>query len=482
MVAAERATVGDGGGEASQSLVLSGVVTALHQAPLGIAIFDREMRYLAASGQYLTDQGLPGDMPLVGRLHYDVFPEVPARWRDLHVRALKDGVELSHDADPYVRPDGRTEWIRWSLKPWRTEGGAIAGLVLYTEVVTPKVEARMRLEAAEARYRAVFNQMAMGVARVAPDGRFLEMNDRYCAITGYGREDLLQLRFHDITHPDDLTTDTTNTDALLAGAVQTFSIEKRYLTKAERSVWVDLTVALVRTEAGEPDYFISIIADITYRKDSEVEQQLYQDQLRLMINELNHRVKNTLATVQSMAAQTMRGETDLGVAYGKFESRLMSLSEVHGILTREHWHGAELTEVVERALRPFLGDGRERVRIEGPQVWLQPGPALALALVFHELATNAVKYGALSNAGGRVALHWRLDADGERLELTWAESDGPPVSPPTRKGFGTRLIERGLRGDLRGAASLRYEPSGLVCAMEARLSEPPALLNPFGEI
>ncbi|HEX7947122.1 MAG TPA: PAS domain S-box protein, partial [Phenylobacterium sp.] len=449
----------------------SGALTALTQAPLGIAIFDREMRYLAASRQYLTDQNRPGDTPLLGRLHYDVFPEVPAKWRDIHSRALQEGVELSHEADPYERADGSTEWIRWSVAPWRTEAGEIGGLVLYTEVVTPQVQARLQLEAAEQRYRAVFDQAATGVARVSPEGLFLELNDRFCAIAGYTREQMLGLTFQEITHPDDLESDLTLARALLAGEIETYSVEKRYLTSAGEAVWIDLTVSLVRKTSGDPDYFVSIIEDIGQRKRAQAEQQRYQSQLRLMINELNHRVKNTLATVQSMASQTLKGEPDPSAAYAKFELRLMGLAEVHDVLTRESWHGADLREVADRAMRPFAG-ASGRVGLEGPQVWLQPGAALTLALVFHELATNAVKYGALSAERGRVALSWAFDAADDRLALTWAESGGPAVTRPTRKGFGSRLIERGFRGELRGQARMRYEPEGLVCAMEARLAAP----------
>ncbi len=450
------------------------VLTALTQAPIGVAIFDHNMRYLAASGRFLTDQGLPGDMPLVGRLHYDVFPEVPARWRDVHARALRDGVALSEEADPYVHRNGQIEWIRWSVTPWRTEDGAIGGLVLYTEVVTPAVEARLSLEATEARYRAVFDQVAMGVARVAPDGRFLEVNDRFCAIAGYPRDELLDLTFQQITHPEDLDTDVAQAAALLAGEIATYAMEKRYLTKSGEAVWINLTVSLVRTEAGEPDYFVAIAEDINFRKAAEAEQLSYQDHLRLLINELNHRVKNTLATVQSMAAQTMRGEADQKAAYETFVGRLVGLSQVHDVLTRERWQGAALRDVVERALRPFIGallagGGAERVRLDGPEVWLQPGAALSMALVFHELATNAVKYGALSTAAGRVDLTWALD--GERLTLDWMESGGPPVTAPTRRGFGSRLIQRGLKGELKGQAVLRFEPGGLVCAMEAKVPE-----------
>jgi PAS domain S-box-containing protein len=468
VVTGRQSSAGVGDAEAAlQISTLSGVLTALKQAPLGIAIFDREMRYLAASSQFLTEQGLPGDMPLVGRLHYDVFPEVPQRWRDLHALALREGVELSHEADPYVR-DGRMDWVRWSLRPWRTDEGAIGGLVLYTEFVTPAVEARMRLEAAEARYRAVFNQAAMGVARVALDGHFLEVNDRFCAITGFGRDELDTLAPRQITHPDDLAANLAQTAALVAGEIDQYSIETRSQTKSGELVWVNLTVSLVRGQADEPAYFVSIIEDIEARKQAEAGQLRYQNQLRLMINELNHRVKNTLATVQSMAAQTLRTERDPGAAYEKFEARLLGLSEVHDLLTRERWHGAGLQEVAERALSPFDGAASGQVTIGGPPVRLQPGAALTMALVFHELATNAVKYGALSVDDGHVDLSWTFDEADDRVQLTWAESGGPPVKPPARRGFGSRLIEQGLRGELRGSAMMSYRPSGFTCTMQAQ--------------
>jgi PAS domain S-box-containing protein len=462
--------------EAPAALQASGlgvVLAALKQAPLGIAIFDREMRYLAASATFLTDQGLPGETPLVGRRHYDVFPEIPQRWRDLHQRVLTEGVELSHEADPFLRANGRLDWIRWSMAPWRDDRGEIGGLVLYTEFVTPRVLAQMNLEAAEGRYRAVFDQVAVGAARVSPDGLFLEVNDRFCEITRWSREELLTRTFQEITHPDDLALDVAQVTAMLKREIETFSMEKRYLTGDGQLVWINLTVALVRTPAGAPDYFVSIIEDISARKAAEAEQQHYQAQLRLMINELNHRVKNTLATVQSMAAQTIRRGADPVSAYQTFEARLMGLSEVHDVLTRESWHGADLREVAERALRPFGQAASERFGLDGPAVRLQPNAALTLALVFHELATNAVKYGALSVDAGRVDLAWTFDDESRRLSLTWAESGGPPVAPPTRKGFGSRLIARGLSGELRGAATMDWRPDGLTCAMQALLPSTP---------
>ena len=449
------------------------VTTALKHAPLGIAIFDREMRYLAASHQYLTDQGLPADTPLIGRRHYDVFPEIPRKWRDLHARVLAEGVELRHEGDPYVNREGRTEWIRWSMAPWRHDpgeegAGQIGGLVLYTEVVTANIEARLKLEAAEARYRAVFDQAAMGVARLTPAGQILEVNDSFCALLRREREALLGQSLPSLAHPDFLERALASNRALLAGEVETCAAEQLFLVPGGET-WIHLTESMVRVE-DEPAYVLAIISDISARKEAEDAQSRHQIQLRLLINELNHRVKNTLATVQSMAAQTLRNEPDPVVAFEKFEARLMGLSGVHDILTRESWHGAELSEVIQRALRPFDEAGG-RFAVEGPAVRLQPGGALTMALILHELATNALKYGALSRRGGRVILAWTYDAAERALEVTWTETGGPRVTPPTRRGFGSRLIQRSLGGELKGSAAMDYRAEGLTCVLRARLPE-----------
>jgi PAS domain S-box-containing protein len=463
------------------------VTTALRHAPMGIAIFDDQMRYLAASRQFLTDQGMSPDTPLLGRRHYDVFPEVPQVWRDKHVQVLTEGVELRDDeGQHYVDRNGQVHWVRWSMAPWRTDDGRIGGLVLYTEMVTKAVEAKQRLLAAEARYRAVFDQAAMGVARVDGRGRFLEVNDRFCAITRRDRDALLAATFMDIVRGDEaVAAAVAQGQALLAGEIDTYAVERR-VEGRDGTVWVHVTASRVDPGDGRP-YLVVIISDISARKQVEAEQQHYQGQLRLLINELNHRVKNTLATVQSMASQTLKTEPDPIVAFEKFESRLMGLSQVHDVLTRESWHGAGLCDVAERALAPFTppaSDGTkgcDRLTIDGPPVWLAPGGALTMALIFHELATNALKYGALSTGEGKVVLGWTYDDASRDLVLAWTETGGPPVTAPTRRGFGSRLIERSLRGELKGAATMDYRPQGLVCTMRATLSDPVEGHSPLGD-
>lgn len=203
---------------------------------------------------------------------------------------------------------------------------------------------------------------------------------------------------------------------------------------------------------------------------SEIAERTRAEQhQRLLVHELNHRVKNTLATVQSIAAQTARSR-DLQTGYENFTNRLVALSRAHDVLTQQRWEGASLRAIVEGALQPFETAPGERFEIDGPEVWMAPQRALALAMALHELSTNASKYGALSQAGGRVRLAWRRTGT-DRLTMTWREDGGPPVSPPTHKGFGTRLLERGLAGELGGNVVVEYRPEGLTCTIEAHAAE-----------
>ena len=204
-----------------------------------------------------------------------------------------------------------------------------------------------------------------------------------------------------------------------------------------------------------------VFNDITDRKRAEAHREL-------LLNELNHRVRNTLATVQSMAAQTLRNAgVDAGVQR-VLEARLITLSNVHNVLTDSNWDSADLNEVVQAALRPHRPPGRERFAIAGPSLRLRPKSAVAVSMALHELCTNAIKYGALSVDAGQVSVSWSVE--GERFNLSWRERGGPAVAPPRRSGFGTRLIERGLSAELRGTARIDYRLDGVVCTVDAPLA------------
>jgi two-component sensor histidine kinase len=203
------------------------------------------------------------------------------------------------------------------------------------------------------------------------------------------------------------------------------------------------------------------------------ELALRQEHQRLLIDELNHRVKNTLATVQSIAMQTFRGDAASAESRATFESRLMALSKAQDVLTRVNWEGADLEEIVREAVEPHCGDDRARFEVKGPRVTLPPRMALSLAMALHELCTNAAKYGGFSTLRGRVAVEWLLVVEerGHRLRLAWRESGGPAVAPPQRRGFGSRLIEQGLARELSGEVRLEYAPGGVICTIDVPIAE-----------
>ncbi|WP_395331781.1 HWE histidine kinase domain-containing protein [Novosphingobium sp. BL-8H] len=217
-------------------------------------------------------------------------------------------------------------------------------------------------------------------------------------------------------------------------------------------------------DAGEVESIAGTTRDITDIKRAE-------EHLRLLVNELNHRVKNTLATIHSIASQTFRGDAASPQARVAFEGRLIALSDVHTVLTRTNWEGANLREIVAQALSPFDdGTTDNRLTIAGPDKSLRPQVSLAIAMALHELASNAVKYGAWSNATGRVEVRWTIDAG--QLHLEWAEKDGPSVAAPLHRGFGTRLLQRGLARELDGEVNLDYRETGLVCTIDMMVEEP----------
>ncbi len=187
--------------------------------------------------------------------------------------------------------------------------------------------------------------------------------------------------------------------------------------------------------------------------------------LTLMVNELNHRVKNTLATVQSIAGQTFRNAPDSAEAQRKFDERLSALGNVYNLLGEERWADAELRKIVQDALEPFAAAGTHRIALSGPEIRLTPRTALMVSLVLHELATNATKYGALSVPAGRVEVEWS-PIEPDQMRLTWRERGVPGTAAPARRGFGTRLIEEGFPAQLRARSLLEFSEDGLICTLE----------------
>ena len=230
--------------------------------------------------------------------------------------------------------------------------------------------------------------------------------------------------------------------------------------------WLQLRGRLIRSRSGRPIKLAGVITDVTDRRQAFAALATSEHRQRLLINELNHRVKNTLATIQSIAALTARRSTSLEDFIGLFQARLIALSDTHNLLTANGWEKARLRDLLVQEFRPYAED---RLRMTGPDVTLGAEQALSMGLILHELVTNAAKYGALSNpdtAGGRVDVTWgEVDDDG-LVVLDWIEHGGPTVSAPTQSGFGSRLIDTSVRGTLRGTATIDYAQDGLHCRLK----------------
>jgi PAS domain S-box-containing protein len=286
-------------------------------------------------------------------------------------------------------------------------------------------------------------------------------NDAFLALTGYDRKEVLGHSFNFLMARGADPKALAQVEAAFEAGTDGGS-ELCYRREDGSMFWAAIFISPVRAESGEFVQHFASFVDLTRQKQE-------QAQSTMMIDELNHRVKNTLATVQSIVWQALRKGSDPKLIRESIESRLFALSRSHDLLTRENWEGAGLLDLVNETMEPFgVANGRtERLVIRGKNIRLPPNVTLALGIALHELATNAVKYGAFSSDAGSILLAWTVEPTpkGDRLILRWQEKDGPPVTRPTRRGFGSRVIERGLPHELHGTVNLDYPVDGVVCTI-----------------
>jgi PAS domain S-box-containing protein len=418
------------------------------------------------NGAYLK---LVGQRDLIGKPVREAFPEVEGQgFFELLDDVFTTGKPVEGRSRPIqLQRNGRQEqrYLDFIYQPIADEQGVVTGIFVEGYDVTDRVVGQTELAEREAEFRALADNMSQLAWMTDAEGLAYWFNKRWLYYTGTSLADMTGWGWRVAIHPD-------HADQVLAKIKMSFM---------SGEPWEDTFP--VRAKDGEYRWFLSRALPIRdtegriirwFGTNTDITDRLKADEQRvLLINELNHRVKNTLATVQSLAMQTLRNTERSADARELFESRLTALSRAHDVLTVESWEGAELRRVANRALEPFASnDGR--VSIDGPDVWLTPKQALALSMTLHELATNATKYGALSNDAGTVRVSWTVapfDGSGE-LELTWTEKGGPPVLQPTRKGFGTRLIQRNLAHDLGGDATIDYRPQGVVAVIRSPIEKP----------
>ncbi len=543
----------------------------IEHAPVGIAMFDDRMRYLAVSNRFLSDNKLPAAAEIIGRSHYEILPDIPQRWRELHARVLA-GEEFGHEEDPFPRRDGRVDRVEWSMTPWRTADGRVGGALLFSQFVTGISAER------EARFQATFENAAVGIAHVAPDGRWLRVNQALSRILGYPVDELVTKTFQDVTHPDDLAADLVQGELIQKGKADSFDVEKRYLRKDGTIIWGKKTLSCVRKSNGSIDYFVSVIEDISARKQAEeelrkseerfrssldqsplpvllfddreqilatsqswlketgysqqelrsvedwttraygdrsekvlerirqiistereagaaeitirtrdgrnrvwsfvdsalgtqsdgrrlfislaqdiTERRAHEEQVQLLMREVSHRAKNMLSLVNAIARQTAARRPEDFIE--RFTERIQALAANLDLLIQSEWQGVDIEDLVRAQLAHFADLIGVRIIIDGPKLRLNAAASQAIGLALHELSTNAGKYGALSVAAGCVDVGWRLD--GDTFSMSWTERNGPPVSRPERRGFGSTVIDPMAKSTVGGEVQLDYAPSGL---------------------
>ena len=283
-------------------------------------------------------------------------------------------------------------------------------------------------------------------------------NDSFLELTGYNREEVLGQSFNFLMPGASA--------ASLAAVESAFNDnppddpEVCLSRRDQGKFWASLFVSPVHDDNGQVvQHFVSLVNLTKHRQE--------RDRLCLLLEELNHRTHNTLATVLAIAGATLRGMADPG-AISTFEGRILALSRTHSLLGAENWDRVGLRDILCSTLDTFNASS-DQLAIEGENICLLPKAALPLTLIFHELATNAHKYGALANDTGKVAISWSMEkVPPNELRLRWQESGGPPVTLPAHKGFGSRLIEKGLAHELDAEASLSYPTAGLVCELVLR--------------
>ena len=486
---------------------------ALAAADLGDWSYDAATDRVSLSERAASIFGLPPSVaPTLPEFLAELGEEEAARARRAIAEALEHRRPYAAEYALRSRGDLPRTWV--SLRALGRYGpdGAALGVVGVVQDVTDREEARRALHDREQRLRVAASVAALGIFEwhVLED-RALWENERMWEIFGrrpqegtIGRAEL----FGSVLHPDDVAPFKARVAEALVGngEVQATCRIRRASDGAWR--WIDLAGRFQREETGRPGglpgRMVGVVADVTDRHLAEERQQL-------LIRELHHRVKNTLATVQAIVGSTARTAPSVDAFYEAFVGRIMSLAHTHSVLTEATWQTASLRTLLESELKPYadpaispampLGGAAgqaldqklpPRVTLDGPDVALPSEIAVPIGMAIHELTTNAAKYGAFSNRTGRLAVAWAVEPEPaapgsppskrQRLNFTWHESGGPPVARPTRQGFGSRLLQRVLTTQVQADVAIDYDPKGLRLVMIAPLPERNAALNPLAGV
>ncbi len=363
------------------------------------------------------------------------------------------------------RKDG--SWV-WLLSRDRVFTRDVSGRPLQILGVAADITARKRFEeqllASEERFRGIFENAPTGISISDIRGNFVQCNPAYEKILGYSMAELRNASFAMLVHPDDRAANLAEMDRLVRQEIPYFEIFNRSIHKDGQIVWVHKFVLLLKDRSGEPVNIVALLTDMTERKRQE-------EQIRLLMREVNHRSKNLLAVVQSVARQTAAYGDPMSFAQ-RFGERLQGLSASHDLLVHNAWQGVGMAELVRSQLAHFKDLVGGRIGLTGPDLRINATAAQSLGMALHELSVNAGKYGALSNGEGRVAIAWSVEERaGEKVfAISWRETNGPVVKEPGRAGLGRLILTRLAEQSLGGRVQLHLGEEGFSWVLTAPLS------------
>lgn len=360
------------------------------------------------------------------------------------------------------RKDGSWVWLLSSDRAFtRDAAGGLRQVLGVATDITARKRFEEQLLTSEERFRGIFENAPTGISISDISGNFVQCNPAYERILGYSMEELHSVPFVSVVHPDDRAANLAELERLVRQEVPYFEIFNRSIHKSGRTVWVHKFVLLLRDRHGSPVSIVALVTDMTERKRQE-------EQIRLLMREVNHRSKNLLAVVQSVARQTA-SYGDPALFAERFSERLQGLAASHDLLVHNSWQGVDIGDLAASQLAHFKDLVGSRITVAGPSLRINASAAQSLGMALHELAANAGKYGALSVAEGRVAITWQLA--GDRLLFSWREEGGPAVAPPQRSGLGSLILTRLVEQSLDAKVEMTFAPDGVRWHLSAPLAK-----------